>query len=120
MLRTWIAFLAALLVGLVAVSASPPPTASTTLKVMSFNICYGGDELNLQTRQFCKDAAGCPETLDQVAAAIRASGADVVGLEEATMNTCPLAQKLGWNCSPRTQIISRYPIVDPARGARVD
>jgi hypothetical protein len=84
-----------------------------TLKVMSFNIFYGGDELNLQTRQFCKDPAGCPETLDQVAAAIRASGADVVGLEEGMMNTCPLAQKLGWNCSARTQIISRYPIVDP-------
>jgi len=95
--------------------ASPAPAAdpSMTLKVMSFNIFYGGDELNLQTRQFCKDPAGCPETLDQVAVAIRASGADVVGLEEATMNTCPLAQKLGWHCSPRTQIISRYPIVDP-------
>jgi Endonuclease/Exonuclease/phosphatase family len=91
--------------------AAPQP--SITLRVMSFNIFYGGDELNLQTRQFCKDAAGCPETLDQVAVAIRASGADVVGLEEATMNTCPLAQKLGWNCSPRTQIISRYPIIDP-------
>jgi endonuclease/exonuclease/phosphatase family metal-dependent hydrolase len=87
--------------------------SSMTLRVMSFNIFYGGDELNLQTRQFCRDPAGCPETLDQVAAAIRASGADVVGLEEATMNTCPLAQKLGWNCSPRTQIISRYPIIDP-------
>jgi hypothetical protein len=89
------------------------PDSSITLRVMSFNIFYGGDELNLQTRQFCKDAAGCPETLDQVAVAIRASGADVVGLEEATMNTCPLAQKLGWHCSPRTQIISRYPIIDP-------
>ena len=80
---------------------------------MTFNIFYGGDELNLQTRQFCKDPAGCPETLDQVANAIRASGADVVGLEEATMNTRPLADKLGWYSSPRTQIISRYPIVDP-------
>jgi endonuclease/exonuclease/phosphatase family metal-dependent hydrolase len=95
--------------------ASPAPAAdpSVTLRVMSFNIFYGGDELNLQTRQFCKDPAGCPETLDQVAAAIRASGADVVGLNEATMNTCPLAQKLGWHCSARTQIISRHPIVDP-------
>jgi len=44
---------------------------------------------------------------------IRASGADVVGLNEATMNTCPLALKLGWQCSARTQVISRYPIVDP-------
>jgi hypothetical protein len=95
--------------------ASPAPAAdpSVTLRVMSFNIFYGGDELNLQTRQFCKDPAGCPETLDQVANAIRASGADVVGLNEATMNTCPLAQKLGWHCSARTQVISRYPIVDP-------
>jgi Endonuclease/Exonuclease/phosphatase family len=84
-----------------------------TLRVMSFNIFYGGDELNLQTRQFCKDSAGCPETLDQVANAIRASGADVVGLNEATMNTALLASKLGWHSSPRTQIISRYPIVDP-------
>ena len=113
MLRNSIALLAALLAALSAASAAPAPTASTTLKVMSFNIFYGGDELNLQTRQFCKDPAGCPETLDHVAFAIRASGADVVGLEEATMNTCLLASKLGWNCSARTQIISRYPIVDP-------
>jgi hypothetical protein len=42
--------------------------------MMSFNILYGGDELNLATRKFCKDPAGCLETLDQVATAIR-SGA---------------------------------------------
>jgi hypothetical protein len=97
-----------------------PPT-TVTLKVMSFNIFYGGDELNLQTRQFCRDAAGCPETLEQVVAAIRVSGADVVGLNEATMNTELIADKLGWHASPRTQVISRYPIVDPpgANGAYV-
>jgi endonuclease/exonuclease/phosphatase family metal-dependent hydrolase len=103
---------AAMLLGS-AESGQSAASPSMTLRVMSFNIFYGGDELNLQTRQFCRDPAGCPETLDQVANAIRASGADVVGLEEATMNTCPLAQKLGWHCSARTQIISRYPIVDP-------
>jgi hypothetical protein len=113
-LRAGLAGLAAttlLLIG--APTGASAPDDSVTLRVMSFNIFYGGDELNLQTRQFCKDPAGCPETLDQVAEAIRASGAGVVGLEEATMNTCPLADKLGWNCSARTQIISRYPIVDP-------
>jgi hypothetical protein len=108
-----IAILTALLLTLSAGSGASAQTGSVTLRVMSFNIFYGGDELNLQTGQFCKDAAGCPETLDQVAVAIRASGADVVGLEEATMNTCPLAQKLGWYCNPRTQIMSRYPIIDP-------
>ena len=114
MLRAGLAILVAttlLLIG--APTGASAPTDSITLRVMSFNIFYGGDELNLQTRQFCKDPAGCPETLDQVATAIRASGADVVGLEEGTMNTKPLADKLGWYSSPRTQIISRYPIVDP-------
>jgi endonuclease/exonuclease/phosphatase family metal-dependent hydrolase len=118
MLRTRVGAVLAVVALAASLSAATPagksaPTSSITLKVMSFNIFYGGDELNLQTRQFCKDPAGCPETLDQVAVAIRASGADVVGLEEATMNTCPLAQKLGWHCSARTQIISRYPIIDP-------
>jgi hypothetical protein len=88
-------------------------SGSVTLKVMSFNIFYGGDELNMQTGQFCKDPAGCPETLDQVVAAIRASGADVVGLQEPTMNTQTIAEKLGWNFSERTSVISHYPIVDP-------
>ena len=114
MLRTRVgAVLVALAVASLAATGSSASPSPITLKVMSFNIFYGGDELNLQTRQFCKDPAGCPETLDQVAVAIRASGADVVGLEEATMNTCPLAAKLDWHCSERTQIISRYPIVDP-------
>src|ERR671922_2037468 len=110
----WIGFLAgtAILLGGPPVS-SGAPSSVLTLKVMSFNIFYGGDELNLQTRQFCRDPAGCPETLEQVVQAIRASGADVVGLNEATMNTQLIADKLGWHASPRTQIISRYPIVDP-------
>ncbi len=113
MLRNSIALLAVLLAALSAASAAPAPTASTTLKVMSFNIFYGGDELNLQTRQFCKDPAGCPETLEQVVVAIRASGADVVGLQEPTMNTRTIAEKLGWNYSERTSYISRFPIIDP-------
>jgi len=118
MLRTWIGLAAAVLAAVALASAAPQSgrsaaSASTTLKVMTFNIFYGGDELNLQTRQFCKDPAGCPETLDQVAAAIRASRADVVGLQEPTMNTRTIAEKLGWNYSERTSYMSRFPIIDP-------
>jgi hypothetical protein len=76
------AIVTALLVTLLASSGAAVPTGSLTLRVMSFNIFYGGDELNLQTRQFCKDSAGCPETLDQVATATRASGADVAFTRE--------------------------------------
>ncbi|MEO8290900.1 MAG: endonuclease/exonuclease/phosphatase family protein [Gaiellaceae bacterium] len=98
---------------LLAASGETATSRSVTVRVMSFNIFYGGDELNLATRQFCHAPAGCPETLNQVEAAIRASGADVVGLQEATMNTRTVAERLGWHFSERTATISRYPIIDP-------
>ncbi len=93
----------------------------TTLKVMTFNIFYGGDDYDLDTGKFCAETNGCPETLDRIEAAIESTGADVVGLEEGEGNTGVIAQRLGWHSSPRTQIISRYPLIDPpgANGAYV-
>jgi exonuclease III len=87
--------------------------SSMTLGVMTFNIFYGGDELDLSTGDWCSDPAGCQETLDQVVAAIRAADADIVGLQETTMNARPIADGLGWHFSERAHIISRFPIVDP-------
>ena len=89
---------------------APPPAAATpvTIKVMTLNIFYGGDEWNLDTGQWCNDPAGCPETLDHVAAEIEAAGADLVGLQEGTANECVLADRLGWFCEPRLQLISRF------------
>ena len=94
---------------------APPPAAATpvTIKVMTLNIFYGGDEWNLDTGQWCNDPAGCPETLDHVAAEIEAAGADLVGLQEGTANECVLADLLGWFCEPRLQLISRFPLIDP-------
>jgi endonuclease/exonuclease/phosphatase family metal-dependent hydrolase len=96
-------------------------TSTETLKVMTFNVFYGGDDYDLTTGKFCKVTNGCPETLERVVATIRASGADVVGLEEGEGNTNVVADKLGWYAHPRTQTISRYPILDPpaADGAYV-
>ncbi|MGH3033282.1 MAG: endonuclease/exonuclease/phosphatase family protein [Gaiellaceae bacterium] len=94
-------------------SGETAPSPDLTLQVMSFNIFYGGDELNLATRQFCHRPEGCPETLEQVVAVIRASGADVVALQEAVMNTRTVAEKLGWHFDERNHVISRYPLVDP-------
>ena len=92
-----------------------------TLKVMTFNVFYGGDDYDLQTGEFCAKTNGCSATLDKVVAAIADSGADVVGLEEGEGNTEVIAKRLGWNASPRTQTISRYPLIDPpgANGAYV-
>ena len=84
-----------------------------TLKVMTFNVFYGGDDYDLVEKDWCATSNGCPETLDKIVEAIRASGADVVGLEEGEGNTREIARRLGWYASPRTQIVSRYPLLDP-------
>lgn len=74
-------------------------TASTVrLRIMEFNIEYGGDLVSF----------------GRVADAILASGADVVGIEEAWGHIPRLARKLGWDFyDVRTQIVSRYPLIDP-------
>jgi endonuclease/exonuclease/phosphatase family metal-dependent hydrolase len=89
---------------------------SFPLRIMTFNILYGGDELNLKTGDFCTRARGCPSTLAKVIETIQASGADIVGLEEAEHNTRTIANALGWFASERLQIISRYPLIDPPKG----
>lgn len=73
--------------------ATPP----VTLRVMTFNIWVGGELVNF----------------GKVVEAIQAAEADIVGLQEATGNTRRLAAALGWYANERTQIISRFPLIDP-------
>jgi hypothetical protein len=89
---------------------------AVTVRVMTQNIFHGGDELNLHTGGFCHRETGCTATLEQIAVAIRRSGADTVGLQEPEMNTQTIADLLGWYANPRTSIISRYPLIDPSGG----
>ena len=83
---------------------------------MTLNIFYGGDELDLTTGDFCEKTRGCPRTLTKMIAAIRASKADVVGLEEGEHSTQRIADALGWFASERMQIVSRYRLIDPPEG----
>ena len=89
--------------GTTAVPATPAPapqatTAAVTLNVMVFNIEDGGTLVS-----FAK-----------VVQAIRESGADVVGIEEAEGHIPRLAHDLGWPYySTRYQIVSKYPLIDP-------
>ena len=89
------------------VAASTPGTpsalagSSVSLNVMVFNIEDGGTLVS-----FAK-----------VAAAIKASGADVVGIEEAQGHIARLARLLGWHYySTRCQVLSKYPLIDPPGG----
>jgi endonuclease/exonuclease/phosphatase family metal-dependent hydrolase len=79
------------------------PTETAQVRVMQFNIEYGGTLVDF----------------DSVPAAIEAAGADVVALQEAYGNTCRVAKAAGWEyCDVRTQTISRYPLITPQeRGA---
>jgi endonuclease/exonuclease/phosphatase family metal-dependent hydrolase len=83
------------------------------ISFMSQNIFYGGDDYNLHTGNFCAVPDGCPRALHELAHIIVASGADVVGVQEAERNTRKLAQLVGgWYASPRAHVISRFPILD--------
>ena len=93
-----LAAVALLLVGPASAGAGAPADPSPTLKVMVFNIELGGTLVSF----------------DKVAQAIKAGGADVVGIEEAQGHIPRLAKLLGWPYySTRYQIVSKFPLIDP-------
>ncbi len=74
---------------------------SVRLKVMSFNIWYGGDQVSF----------------DAVIDAIKLADADVVGLQEPDGKTLVIAALAGYPyADQRRHIISKYPIFDSALG----
>ena len=94
-------------------AASGPGPGVVRVKVLTINIFYGGDELDLTTGDFCAVPDGCVQTLRLVEQTIRRSDADVVGVQEAERNTELIARRLGWYGSNRAHVMSRFPIIDP-------
>lgn len=75
------------------------------LRIMSFNVWYGGEEVSLEV----------------VGEAIRVSGADVAGLQETDRNLGRIAKAAGMPyVDPRRRIISRYPLFDSGTGIRTE
>ena len=64
---------------------------------MTFNIEWGGTNVSF----------------DNVVEAVRRSGADIVGIQEAEGNLERLATALGWHYNLRNYAISKYPLVEP-------
>jgi hypothetical protein len=78
---------------------------AVTLRVMTFNVWYGGEQVSLP----------------KVAEAIRAANADIVGLQETDGNLDRIAEAAGMPyVDPRRRIISRWPIFDSGVGERTD
>lgn len=69
---------------------------SIELRVMTFNIEWGGDNISF----------------DKVVEAIRRSEADIVGIQEAEGNLRRLASDLGWYYNERNYTISRFPLLE--------
>jgi endonuclease/exonuclease/phosphatase family metal-dependent hydrolase len=98
MIRRLVLLMLALLAPTAALYAEP-----VELRVMTFNVWYGGEQVDLPT----------------VAAEIRAADADVVGLQEADGNLETIAALAGYaHIDTRRRILSRYPIFDSASGRR--
>ncbi len=90
------ALLAALLLASAAGADEP-----VRLKVLTFNIWYGGDQVNFQ----------------QVIKAIRAADADIVGLQEPDGKTLEIAAATGYPYADvRRHILSKYPLFDSGTG----
>ena len=79
-------------------AATQNASAPITLRVMTFNIEWGGEKISF----------------DNVVEAIRLSRADLVGIQEAEGNLQRLADELGWHYDLRNYVISRYPIFEPS------
>ena len=86
-------------------SDSPEPDATTDtaqsvpLKMMTFNIEYGGDEVDFAS----------------VSKAIEAADAEVVAVQEGYAQIPAIAEDLGWSYyDARTQVVSQYPLIAPS------
>lgn len=78
---------------------------AVTLRIMTFNVWYGGEQVSLE----------------KVGEAIRAANADIVGVQEADRNLERIAEAAGMPfVDPRRRLLSRWPIFDSGSGLRTE
>jgi endonuclease/exonuclease/phosphatase family metal-dependent hydrolase len=82
---------------------TPDEHEKIELRVMTFNIEWGGMNISF----------------DNVVEAIRLSGADIVGIQEAEGNLPRLAAELGWHYNLPNYAISKFPLLDAPNANRL-
>ncbi len=86
-----------------ALGVTAGPDEAVTLRVMTFNVWYGGEQVSLE----------------RIGAAIRAADADIVGIQEADRNLARIAEAAGMPyVDTRRRLLSRWPIFDSGSGIR--
>jgi len=101
--------------------------------LLTASVVYGQDSLKVASYNILLGGRFGGQPLSRTVAVIQASGADVVGIQEADANTASLAAMLGWNFrvfstdygselgNVDTSILSRFPITQTLRsGIRVE
>jgi endonuclease/exonuclease/phosphatase family metal-dependent hydrolase len=84
-------------------AAAAAPDEAVTLRVMTFNVWYGGEQVSLE----------------RIGAAIRAADPDIVGVQEADRNLLRIAEAAGMPyVDTRRRLLSRWPIFDSGSGIR--
>lgn len=87
-----------------ALLATPAAADPVRLKILTFNIWYGGDQVSF----------------DRVIDAIKLADADIVGLQEPDGKTLAIAALAGYPyADQRRHILSKYPIFDSALGETI-
>jgi endonuclease/exonuclease/phosphatase family metal-dependent hydrolase len=100
MLRIFLGLILAILFAVAAPAAEP-----VQIKILSFNIWYGGEQVNF----------------NKVIEAIQKANADIVGLQEPDGNTLRIAALAGYPYADvRRHIISRFPLFDSGVGERTE
>jgi endonuclease/exonuclease/phosphatase family metal-dependent hydrolase len=103
--RRGAAWLASALLAAGPSAAAAPADEAITLRVMTFNVWYGGEQVSLE----------------KVGEAIRAADADIVGVQEADRNLRRIAEVAGMPyVDERRRLISRWPIFDSGAGVRTE
>jgi endonuclease/exonuclease/phosphatase family metal-dependent hydrolase len=85
------------------IAAAADPAETVTLRVMTFNVWYGAEQVSLE----------------KIGEAIRAADPDIVGVQEADRNLSRIAEVAGMPyVDERRRLLSRWPIFDSGSGIR--
>jgi endonuclease/exonuclease/phosphatase family metal-dependent hydrolase len=103
MRRAWLALL--LWPGAASLTAAATSDEAVTLRVMTFNVWYGGEQVSLE----------------KIGEAIRAANPDFVGVQEVDRNLERIAEVAGMPyVDTRRRLLSRWPIFDSGSGVRTE
>lgn len=87
---------------------------TVVVRVMTQNLFYGGDTLNMTSTDYCVPKHSCKEDLSVFVDIFKEEKADIISLTETEGNVEDIARRMGpsWYWSARTHVISTFPMLE--------